>query len=116
MTREELIAYDKWLTRRKWMTGEIISPEKVADLYLAEHPLPPADGAEEIFQKHRNEPYGIFRAMEEYATLHAQRLAEKMAEERLIEFGNMIRDEPNGDIPALADYFMRTINLKSKEQ
>ena len=45
MTREELIAYDKWLTRRKWGTGEIISPEKAADLYLAEHPLPPAEGA-----------------------------------------------------------------------
>ena len=45
MTREELIAYDKWLTRRKWGTGEIISPEKAADLYLAEHPLPPAGGA-----------------------------------------------------------------------
>ena len=45
MTREELIAYDKWLTRRKWGTGEIISPEKAADLYLAEQPLPPAEGA-----------------------------------------------------------------------
>jgi hypothetical protein len=45
MKREELIAYDKWLTRRKWGTGEIISPEKAADLYLAEHPLPPAEGA-----------------------------------------------------------------------
>ena len=47
MKREELIAYDKWLTRRKWGTGEIISPEKAADLYLAEHPLPPAEGTEE---------------------------------------------------------------------
>ena len=47
MTREELIAYDKWLTRRKWGTGEIISPEKAADLYLAEQPLPPAEGAEQ---------------------------------------------------------------------
>jgi len=51
MTREELIAYDKWLTRRKWGTGEIISPEKAADLYLAEHPLPPAGGAEETAQR-----------------------------------------------------------------
>ena len=50
--REELIAYDKWLTRRKWGTGEIISPEKAADLYLAEHPLPPAEGAEEILHKY----------------------------------------------------------------
>jgi len=52
MKREELIAYDKWLTRRKWGTGEIISPEKAADLYLAEHPLPPAEGAEEILHKY----------------------------------------------------------------
>lgn len=51
MKREELIAYDKWLTRRKWGTGEIISPEKAADLYLAEHPLPPAGGAEETAQR-----------------------------------------------------------------
>jgi hypothetical protein len=51
MKREELIAYDKWLTRRKWGTGEIISPEKAADLYLAEHPLPPAEGAEETAQR-----------------------------------------------------------------
>jgi hypothetical protein len=48
MKREELIAYDKWLTRRKWGTGEIISPEKAADLYLAEHPLPPAEGAKKV--------------------------------------------------------------------
>jgi hypothetical protein len=47
MKRKELTAYDKWLTRRKWRTGEIISPEKAADLYLAEHPLPPAEGAEQ---------------------------------------------------------------------
>ena len=47
MKREELIAYDKWLTRREWGTGEIISPEKAADLYLAEQPLPPAEGAEQ---------------------------------------------------------------------
>ena len=54
--------------------------------------------------------------LEEFATLHAQRLAEKMVEEKLIEFGNMIRDEQNGDIPALAEYFMRTINPKSRER
>jgi hypothetical protein len=53
MTREELIAYDKWLTRRKWMTGEIISPERAADIYLAEHPLPPAEGAEAFLRSHK---------------------------------------------------------------
>ena len=96
-----------------------------------ENPPPPAEGAEEILEKYmqgnqsismegkksRRVAFGsAIRAMREFATLHAQRLAEKMVEEKLIEFGNMIRDEPNGDIPALAEYFMRTINLKSKEQ
>lgn len=52
--------------------------------------------------------------LSKFATLHAHRIAEKIVEEKLIEFGNMIRDEPNGDIPALAEYFMRTINLKSR--
>ena len=101
MNREELIAYDKWLTRRKWGTGEIISPEKAADLYLAEHPIPPAEGAEEILEDaaqviidkypHSTE-YPSFvhensaiAAMTEFATIHAQRLAEKMVEERLRE-------------------------------
>ena len=92
-------------------------------------PLPPAEGAEEILEKYmqgnqsismegkksRRVAFGsAIRAMQEFATLHAQRLAEKMVEEKLIEFGNIIRDEPNGDIPTLAEYFMRTINLKSR--
>ena len=94
MTREELIAYDKWLTRRKWGTGEIISPEKAADLYLAEHPLPPAEGAEEIltnletyydFKFHWIERDRMIRAMHEFATLHAQKIADKMVSEMLRE-------------------------------
>ena len=32
--REELIAYDKWASRKKWMTGVILSPEKAVDEYL----------------------------------------------------------------------------------
>ena len=92
MKREELIAYDKWLTRRKWGTGEIISPEKAADLYLAEQPLPPAEGAEEIltnletyydFKFHWIERDRMIRAMHEFATLHAQKIADKMVSERL---------------------------------
>ena len=51
MKREELIAYDKWLTARKWLTGIIVSPEQAADLYLAEHSFPPAEGAEEVAQR-----------------------------------------------------------------
>ena len=96
MKREELIAYDKWLTRRKWGTGEIISPEKAADLYLAEQPLPPAEGAEEILRKNCNTCYSrstgeeevwssvssVLIAMQDFATLHAQRIADKMVSER----------------------------------
>ena len=52
--------------------------------------------------------------LNKFATLHAQRIADKMVAENLVEFGNMIRDEPNGDIAALAEYFIRTINLKSR--
>ena len=117
--REELIAYDKWLTRRKWGTGEIISPEKAADLYLAEHPIPPAEGAEEILAsivESLGEPINIHNHVFEirpytvehktewwifhkevgsgeplkqwlgnFATLHAQRIADKMVSERLRE-------------------------------
>ena len=48
MKREELIAYDKWLTENKWGSCEIVTPEQAADLYLVEHPLPPAEGAEKV--------------------------------------------------------------------
>jgi len=91
MTREELIAYDRWLTENKWGSSEIITPEQAADLYLAKHPLPPAEGAEEILDGmdlgepiqtgefyYRSE---VLEAMNKFATLHAQRLAEKMVEE-----------------------------------
>ena len=104
--REELIAYDKWLTRRKWGTGEIISPEKAADLYLAEHPIPPAEGAEEItaeefIREKIKQKYGLSdeemtgslglrctctgrdasKWAQEFATLHAQKIADKMVED-----------------------------------
>ena len=123
MTKEELIAYDKWLTRRKWGTGEIISPEKAADLYLAEHPLPPAEGAEEILRKIVGiEKSGFKRdfawfseaiaAMREFATLHAQRLADKMVKEELIGFMQWKRpaDSYRQNITVVDEY------LKSKEQ
>ena len=55
--------------------------------------LPPAEGAEEILDKHsRYHPVtnlvyseDVLSAMNEFATLHAQRLAEKMVEEKLKE-------------------------------
>lgn len=84
---------------------------------------PTAEGAEEILDRHLYDyPWqnwskkNALKAMQEFATLHAQRIADKMVAENLVEFGNMIRDEPNGDIAALAEYFIRTINLKSREK
>ena len=98
MKREELIAYDKWLTRRKWGTGEIISPEKAADLYLAEHPLPPAEGAEEIDDEtiayaaeyQCGTPFserwiGFVKGAKWHRSLHAQKIADKMVSEKLRE-------------------------------
>ena len=135
MTREELIAYDRWLTENKWGSSEIITPEQAADLYLAKHPLPPAEGAEQrirvrnilqdfyrrgeyeleqaeedIMRLFQQQPtaegaeeilvrnlgslmplkYGVIYnktidAMTEFATLHAQRIADKMVGERLRE-------------------------------
>lgn len=95
MKREELIAYDKWLTENKWGSCEIVTPEQAADLYLAEHPLPPAGGAEEfilskIADFKLQDCYPTFvpemaQVMTEFAALHAQRLAEKMVEEKMRE-------------------------------
>ena len=112
MKREELIAYDKWLTRRKWGTGEIISPEKAADLYLAEHPFPPAEGAEEILDKYpHSTEYPSFihensaiAAMTEFATLHAQKIADKMVEKRLREQ------------KAFTDWCINHVEIESREE
>ncbi len=99
MKRKELTAYDKWLTRRKWRTGEIISPEKAADLYLAEHPLPPAEGAEEILPQQFISTEDVKRWFQllvgksesvmhedinKTLALHAQKIADKMVSKRWI--------------------------------
>ncbi|MCK9281578.1 MAG: hypothetical protein M0P71_13210 [Melioribacteraceae bacterium] len=47
--REELVAYDKWMSRNKWGTGKILSPEKSVNEYLKSHQQQPTiKGAEEI--------------------------------------------------------------------
>ena len=174
MKREELIAYDNWLTKRKWGSSEIITPEQAADAYLAENPLPPAEGAEafvkslglnvdyvkgidlfpnpkytvidlmrefaeqsqptaegaeEILKRHckenkiiltSNDFHTWLNAINEIATLHAQRLAEKMVEEKLREeliaydkwVGEKYIDNYRHETaPAIVDEY-----LKSKEQ
>ena len=93
MKREELIAYDKWLTRRKWGTGEIISPEKAADLYLAEHPLPPAEGAtaEEFLKGCEHDGsfipvHEVIRLMNAFAASQKQQPTAEGAEEILDKY------------------------------
>ena len=165
MKREELIAYDKWLTRRKWGTGEIISPEKAADLYLAEHPLPPAEGAEQLIRVRnilqdfyrrgdyeleqaeedimrifmqqptaegaeeildrllRDYPWqhwgreNALKAMQDFATLHAQKIADKMVEERLREeLGKFIKWYNSGYEQARKPHLIVKEYLKSREK
>jgi len=98
MTRDELIAYDRWLTTRKWGSRKIMSPEKAADLYLSEVP-PSSATAEEILDKWyaimgkdreaSNEPFEetpyYLRAMHEFAALLEQH-KEMTLREELIRF------------------------------
>ena len=80
--------------------GDIRLTVAQQDLILdaIDDPLPPAEGAEEILKKHMNgravqeykeelfiEYNTVVAAMQEFASLHAQRLAEKMVSERLRE-------------------------------
>jgi len=104
--REALAHYEELATKACWHRSDI--PEAIRAYYA---PLPPAEGAEEILAKAREfyecqlhdstsvvgrlDKDEIIDLMSAFAALHAQRLAEKMVEEKLIEFGNMIRDEQN---------------------
>ena len=98
MKREELIHFMEWWDKRYYPSRLQFHREKDADKYLAEHTLPPAEGAEEITAKKYLSDHGygsgtnfssglVAALMQEFATLHAQRLAEKMVEERLKEEG-----------------------------
>ena len=133
--------------------------EKAADLYLAEHPLPPAEGTEEIknFFKTNisvltvgedNEGNNVHLgtddfligeichlsdvAMREFASLHAQQIADKMVEERIIldeemaepvqdalyATGRFTIDECNVLTEGILMYIKERgiINLKSREK
>ena len=118
MKGKELTAYDKWLTRRKWRTGEIISPEKAADLYLAEHPLPPAESAEEILDRLYPQFSGkrfltqdgtyikwdyAIAAMKDFATLHAQQIADKMVDDMRQKLFSMRATKKTMDMLSEAD-------------
>ena len=96
MTREEL--RHKYAIKLKFTTSSTRITQLLLeyDKELQElDPLPPAEGAEEILLKQFSKNFlddrsddggfwmkeGIIAAMQEFATLHAQRLAEKMVEE-----------------------------------
>jgi hypothetical protein len=98
MTREELIHFMEWWDKRYYPSRLQFHREKDADKYLAEHSIPPAEGAEEMsareyLDKWMDEHHHLSDRLigwsvaadfaEDFATLHAQRLAEKMVSERL---------------------------------
>ena len=75
--------------------------------------LPPAEGAEEILNKHTccTNPYKkheIIDAMEDFATLHAQKIAQKMVSERLreelIKFARAFVDIVGDEVAFVDDY------------
>lgn len=88
-TQQDVARMDSLTTKGRALEAELIA------LKAQDTPLPPAEGAEEILDGmdlgepiqtgefyYRSE---VLKAMTEYATLHAQRIAEKMVEERLRE-------------------------------
>ena len=63
---------------------------------------PPAKGAEEILDRYlRDYPWqhwgreNALKAMTEFATLHARKMAEKMVEERMEQYKAQFKDRPN---------------------
>jgi len=121
MTREELIAYDKWLTRRKWGTGEIISPEKAADLYLAEHPLPPAEGAtaEEFLKGCEHDGsfipvHEVIRLMNAFAASQKQQPTAEGAEEILASLVESL-GEPDNSVTDHS-YEIRPLTVEGKRE
>jgi len=121
MKREELIAYDKWLTRRKWGTGEIISPEKAADLYLAEHPLPPAGGAtaEEFLKGCEHDGsfipvHEVIRLMNAFAASQKQQPTAEGAEEILASLVESL-GEPDNSVTDHS-YEIRPLTVEGKRE
>lgn len=81
--REALKHYEELATKACWHRSDI--PEAIRAYYA---PLPPAEGAEEyIKRKHPQDwdeiPQWHIDELNEFATIHAQRLAEKMVEDQL---------------------------------
>jgi len=79
--------------------------EKLVNAALQNKPQPTAEGAEEILDGmdlgepiqtgefyYRSE---VLEAMNKFATLHAQRIAEKMVEERMEQYKAQFKDRPN---------------------
>lgn len=108
MKREELLDYTYFVIKH---IERGVTPAWLVDKYMdTEQPLPPAEGAGEVLEKHLADlrkadikpplRYGviynrIIDAMQEFATLHAQKIADKMVEERtreeLMAYGKVVR-------------------------
>ena len=102
MTREEMISLlTEWEQYKKAHCTESdgIDIDKLNMYQFAtiKSRLPPAEGAEEILKNRLGEQFGLLTpfglenliaAMTDFATLHAQRLAEKMVEEKMSELSN----------------------------
>lgn len=100
MNREELIKLlQSWLTTATDDNGNPIHVIMDVDIHeiateIIKSSLPPAEGAEEILRKNCNTCYSrstgeeevwssvssVLIAMQDFATLHAQRIAEKMVD------------------------------------
>jgi len=79
--------------------GEYELEQAEEDIMRLFQPQPTAEGAEEILLKHckenkvfltSNELHTILDAMQDFATLHAQRIADKMVEEKAVGFADWL--------------------------
>jgi len=77
---------------------------KKEGMYKAKVALPPAEGAEEFLkQNHISGADFVYTTgfknmvalVEKFAALHAQRLAEKMVEEKMEQYKAQFKDRPN---------------------
>lgn len=136
---------DKWVIATYengmfWIhgTGEAFMPDSLTINYNKipmTDPLPPAEGAEEILKKHMNgravqeykeelfiEYNTVVAAMQEFAALHAQKLADKMVSERLREELGLYNDWLNGAArkyltsPYIDEYLTSEYYLKTREK
>ena len=112
MMREALAHYEELASKCQWHRSDI---RQAIRTYYSEAPLPPAEGAEEnIIYHNLTQPFrqilqsvalhgydivfaerDCVKCATDFTTLHAQRLAEKMVEERMEQYKAQFKDRPN---------------------